>query len=60
MVRRKSASSDSEIFHDDPKMAADELDAILYFIHRRYTEHGLGAEAPRITAFWIALMSIAS
>ncbi len=58
MVRKKSILSDMEIFHEDPQMAADELDAILFFIHKRYAEPSYSSEAPRICSMFACRLDV--
>jgi hypothetical protein len=42
--RRKSQAKDLDLLLNDPKDAADQIDAILYFIHKRYGTESSGAD----------------
>jgi hypothetical protein len=56
--RRKSQAKDLDLLLNDPKDAADQIDAILYFIHKRYGTESSGADLPTMRTFLIQSMEV--
>lgn len=56
--RRKPQSKDLDLLLNDPKDAADQIDAILYFIHKRYGTESSSANLPTMRTFLIQSMEV--
>jgi len=54
----KPRSDDVEFLLKDPQEAADQIDAILFFLHRRYGANGASGDLPTMRTFLIQSMDV--
>lgn len=57
-VSKKPRPEDVEFLLKDPQEAADQIDAILFFLHRRYGAHGASGDLPTMRTFLIQSMDV--
>ncbi len=55
---KKSAKATAEGLLISPREAADQIDAILYFLHKRYAGEDMSAELPSMRTFLVDKMDI--
>lgn len=56
--RQKPRSKDLDLLLNNPKDAADQIDAILYFIHKRYGTEASSSDMPTMRTFLIQNMEV--
>lgn len=57
-VSEKPRSEDVEFLLKDPQEAADQIDAILFFLHRRYGADAASGDLPTMRTFLIQSMDV--
>ena len=55
---RKPRSKELDLLLKDPKEAADQIDAILYFLHKRYGVEASSRDLPTMRTFLIESMEV--
>jgi len=57
-TKQKPQSKDIELLLRDPKEAADQIDAILFFLHQRYAAESSPGDLPTMRTFLIQSMEV--
>jgi uncharacterized protein YfeS len=57
VLKNKKEAAQPQRFHPSPDIAAEELDATMYFLHRRYRKVSLG-KIPQLRSFFIDRLDV--